>query len=130
MSISSWNWDSWRAEAADRGIFDFEETLDAVFRTLAADAGLLHAAEGRDLGGDDALIDADDAVFEAFHGAKDAADIARIEIGGEPVFGVVGHADGVLILLEAKQCDHRSEDLLARHGHLGRDIAHNGGLEE
>src|SRR5258706_14704203 len=100
MSISSWNLDSWRAEATDGGIFDFEETFDAVFRTLAADAGLFHAAEGRHLGGDDAFIDADDAVLQTFHDPEDAPDIARIEIGGKSVFGVIGHADGVGFLFE------------------------------
>jgi hypothetical protein len=37
-----------------------------------------------DLGRDDALVDADDAVFEGFGDAPDAADIAAVEIGGEP----------------------------------------------
>src|SRR6266550_4541805 len=105
MSISSWNWRSWRIQAADRGIFDLEEAFDAVFRTLPTDAGLLHAAEGRHLGGDDAFIDADDAVLKAFHDTEDAPDIARIEIGGKPVFGVVCHADGVRIVLEPEQGD-------------------------
>src|SRR5437763_4075690 len=130
MSISSWYRGSWRTQAADRGIFDLEEAFDAVFRSLPADAGLLHTAERSHLGGDDALIDADDAVFQIFHDAEDAADIARIEIGGKPVFGVVRHADGVRILLKAEQGDDGSEDFLARHRHVGCDIAHNGGLEE
>ena len=41
-----------------------------------ADAAFLHAAEGRDLGRDDALVDADDAVFEHLGDAPDAADVA------------------------------------------------------
>jgi len=40
-----------------------------------ADAAFLNAAEGRDLGRDDALVDADNAVFEGFGDAPDAADV-------------------------------------------------------
>jgi hypothetical protein len=32
----------------------------------------------------DALVDADDAVFEGFGDAPDAADVAAVEIGGGP----------------------------------------------
>src|ERR1700674_4816872 len=130
MSISSWKRRSWRVQAADRGVFDLEEALDTVFRPLAADAGLLHTAERRHLSGDDALVDADDAVFQTFHGSKDASDIAGIEIGGKTVFGVVCHSDGIRVLFEPKQRDDGSEDFLAPDGHVGRDVAHDGGLEE
>jgi len=43
----------------------------------------LRAAERRDLGRDDAFVDADDAVFEPLGHAPDAADVAAVEIGGE-----------------------------------------------
>src|ERR1700737_617332 len=49
--------------------------------------------KGGDLGRDDALVDADDAVFEGLGGAPDATDVAAVEIGGEAEFGVVGHLD-------------------------------------
>jgi hypothetical protein len=48
-----------------------------------ADAALLHAAEGGDLGRDDALVDPDDAVFERLGDPPDAADVAAVEIGGD-----------------------------------------------
>jgi hypothetical protein len=63
-------------DAAHAEVFDFEEFLDAVFRAFAADAAFLHAAEGGDLGRDDAFVDADDAVFEGLGDAPDAADVA------------------------------------------------------
>src|SRR6266581_1260541 len=71
-------------DAAHAEVFEFEEFLDAVFRAFAADAAFLHAAEGRNLGRDDSLVDADDAVFEGFGDAPDAADVAAVEISGEP----------------------------------------------
>jgi len=39
---------------------------------------------------DDALVDADDAVFEGFGDPPDAADVAAVEIAGETELGVVG----------------------------------------
>src|SRR6516225_803106 len=72
-------------DAAHAEVFDFEKLLDAVFRAFAADAAFLHAAEGGDLGRDDALVDADDAVFEGLGDPPDAADVAAVEIGGEPL---------------------------------------------
>ena len=70
-------------DAAHAEVFDFEEFLDAVFRAFAADAAFLHAAEGGDLGRDDALVDADDAVFERLGDPPDAADVAAV--GGDPL---------------------------------------------
>jgi len=70
-----------------------------IVRALVAIAAFLRATERRDLasglGRDDALVDADDAVFEGFGDAPDAADVAAVEIGGEAEFGVVGHLDRI-----------------------------------
>jgi hypothetical protein len=38
----------------------------------------------RAFGRDDALVDADDVVFEGLGDTPDAADVAAVEIGGEP----------------------------------------------
>ena len=67
------SYDGLAVDAAHAEVFDFEEFLDAVFRAFAADAAFLHAAKGGDLGRDDALVDADDAVFERLGDAPDAA---------------------------------------------------------
>src|SRR6516162_5359387 len=71
-------------DAAHAEVFDLEEFLDAVFRPFAADAAFLHAAKRGDLGRDDALVDADDAVFEPLGDAPDAADGAAVEISRKP----------------------------------------------
>src|SRR5215208_3950635 len=88
-------------DAAEAQIFNLEELIDAVVRALAADPALLHAAERGDLGRDDALVDADDAVFERLGDAEDAADVAAVEIGGKAELGVVRHMDRFGIGLEA-----------------------------
>ena len=67
--------------AAERQVLHLQVVLDAVFGAFAAEAGLLHAAERRDLGRDDAFVDADDAVFQRLGDAPDAADVAGVEIG-------------------------------------------------
>ena len=59
-----------------------------------------------------------------------AADVAAVEIGGEAELGVVGHADRLLLGLEAEQRRHRAEGLLARHHHVGRDVGQHRRLEE
>src|ERR1700730_1110163 len=94
------SYDGLAVDAAHAEVFDFEEFLDAVFRALAADAAFLHAAKGGDLGRDDALVDADDAVFERFGDAPNAADVAAVEIGGEAELGIVGHPDRLILALE------------------------------
>ena len=63
-------------DAAHAEVLDLQELLDAVVRALAAEAGLLDAAERRDLGRDEAGVDADDAVLERLGDAPDAADVA------------------------------------------------------
>src|SRR4051794_25689219 len=77
-----------------------------------ADAAFLDAAEGGDLGRDDAFVDADDAVFERFGDAPDAADIAAVEIGGEAELGVVGHLDRRGLSLEAVERGDGAKGLL------------------
>src|ERR1700724_2267669 len=107
-------------DAAHAQVLHLEEFLDAVFRALAPDAAFLHAAKRRDLGRDDALIDTDNAVFEGFCDAPDAADVAAIEIGGEAEFGVVRHLDRFLLALEAIERRDRPKGLLAGDEHVGR----------
>src|SRR6202163_4146941 len=96
-------------DAAHAEVFDFEEFLDAVFRAFAADAAFLHAAEGGDLGRDDAFVDADDAVFERLGDAPDAADVAAVEISGEAELGVVRHLDRLGFGLEAVERGDRAK---------------------
>jgi hypothetical protein len=117
-------------DAAHAGVFDFEEFLDAVFRAFAADAAFLHAAERRDLGRDDALVDGDDATFEALGDTPDAANVAAVEIGGEAEFGVVGHLDRFVVGLEAVERRDRTKGLLLGDDHVGREVGQHRRLEE
>src|SRR6266446_6363377 len=83
-----------------------------------------------DLGRDDALVDADDAVFEGLGDAPDAADVAAVEIGGEAELSVVGHPDGLVFALEAAERGDGPEGLFLGDDHVRRHIGQHGRLEE
>ena len=80
-----------------------EVLVDAVLRALAADAGVLVAAERRDLGREDALVDRDDAGLERLGNAEHPADVAGVEVGGEAVLGLVGEPDHLVLVLELEK---------------------------
>src|SRR3546814_4377905 len=69
---SNWKraWQLAVSHAAHAEVLHLEEFLDAVLGALAADAGFLHAAEGRDLGGDEAGVDADHAGLQRLADAR------------------------------------------------------------
>src|SRR5205807_8949150 len=96
----------------------------------AAEAGFLHAAKGGDFGGDEAAVDAHDAVFKRFGNAPDAGDVAAVEIGGETEFGIVGEGDGFRFGFEAEERSDRAESFFASDGHLRSDIGKHGRLEK
>src|SRR5690349_7309982 len=71
-------------EAAHVEGLDLEIFLDAGLCALAAEAGLLDAAERRDLHRDQAGVQADHAEFERLADAPGALEAFGIEIGGQP----------------------------------------------
>src|SRR5688572_25747304 len=117
-------------DAADQQILDLEVFLDSVLGAFAAQARLLHAAEGRDLGREDSAVDADHAGLHRFRNTENAADVAAVEVSSEPEFGVVDHRDRFRVGLEAKQRRNGTERLFARHLHCLRDAGENRRLEE
>src|SRR5690606_14572499 len=60
-------------------VLDLGVVVQPVLRAFAADAGLLHPAERRDLGGDQPGVDADDAAFQRFGDAPAARQVAGVE---------------------------------------------------
>lgn len=61
-----------RLKPAHAEVLHLEIVLEAVPRSLAADARLLDAAEGRGLGGHASGVDADHAIFKRFGNARPA----------------------------------------------------------
>src|SRR5215470_13131901 len=107
---------------ADAEVLDLGVVEDPVLGALPSHARLLDATERGHLGGDDPGVEADDAVLERLADPPGAGEVARVEVGGETELGVVRHAHGVGLALEAKERRHRAEGLLPRHEHLGRDV--------
>ena len=62
--------------------------------------------------------------------APDAADVAAVEIGGEAEFGVVGHPDRLVLVLEAVERGDGAEGFLLGDDHVGCHIGQDGRLEE
>src|SRR5438309_4555703 len=115
-------------DAAEAEVFDFDEFVDTVLGAFAAKAGFFYAAEGSDFRGNEAAVDADDAVFEGFGDAPDAGDVAAVEIGGESKFSVVGERDGFGFGLEPEERSDGAKSFFAGEGHLRSDIGEHGGL--
>src|SRR5690606_39108359 len=77
-------------EPADADIFGVEIVLDALMSALAPEPRFLDTAERRFRRGNQPFVDADHAVFQPFHHAEGAAEVAGVEVTGKAVFGVVG----------------------------------------
>src|ERR1700751_1834582 len=72
-----------RSDAGHHHVFDLDILIHAVARAFAAEAAFLDAAERCDLGRDQAGVDADHARLQCLGDTPDAADVTRIEVGGE-----------------------------------------------
>src|SRR5688572_12136341 len=70
--------------AADQQVLDLEIFLDPVLGAFAAQPRLFDAAKWRDLGREDSAVDADHAGLHRFGHAEHAADVATVEVSGEP----------------------------------------------
>ncbi|VTR69300.1 hypothetical protein DESC_740039 [Desulfosarcina cetonica] len=117
-------------DAGQAQILHLDILLDAVPRSLAADAGLLDAAEGGHFGGDQAGVDAHHAVFQGLGDPENASHVAGIEIGRQAEGGVIGHADDIGFAFETDQRRHRAESFVHGHLHVGAHVGQHGGLEE
>ena len=106
-----------------------QEGVQPLGAALAADAGLLEAAER------DAEVGAERVVADRAR-AQLAGDVpGPLHVVGEdgrvePVDGVVGDGDGVLLVLRRDHAQHRPEDLLLRDRRGVVDVAEDGGLNE
>src|SRR3546814_14233568 len=81
---SNWKraWQLAVSHAAHAEVLHLEEFLDAVLGAFAADAGFLHAAEGRDLGGDEAGVDAGHAGLDRKSVVLGKRVSVRVDLGG------------------------------------------------
>ena len=108
-------------------IFELEILIQTFGSALAAEPGFLDAAEGHDLVGEDAFVNADHAGVELLGDAPGAAQILAEQIGGKPERRIVGEPDRIVLGVEADERGDGAENLLAHNLHIGGDIAHNRG---
>src|SRR5215212_5471665 len=113
-----------------RDVLDVQVLVDALGTALAAEAGGLDAAERRRRVGDHALVEADHAGLELLDHPERALDVARVDVGDEPVLGVVGGGDRRVLVVEADDRRDRPEDLLLEQPRALRHAAEHGRLVE
>src|SRR5579863_3020266 len=110
--------------------FDLRVKIDRVFAELAAEAGLLVAAEGRNRIELVEAVDPDRAGLERARHLVRAGDVARPDRGGEPVVRVVALKNRVVLILERDRRGDRPEDLLARDPHFIVDTGEQRRVDE
>src|ERR1700689_2413641 len=107
--------------SADADVLDLGVIEDSVLGSFAADAGFLDAAEWGHLSRDDAGVQSDDSVLDGLGNSPAPPEVARVEIGGQAEFRVIGHCDRLCFAVKFEERRHRPECLLAGHQHLGGD---------
>src|SRR6266852_455848 len=117
-------------DAAEAHIFDFEELVHSILGTFAAEARFLHAAEGRDLRGNDSGVDADNSVLEGFGDTPNAGHVSPVEVSSQPEFRVIREGHRLRFRLEAEERRDWAEGFFTRNGHLRRDAGENGRLKK
>src|SRR5690606_37886820 len=119
----------WRARREAHNRLHLEEVLEPVLAPLAAVARLLVAAERRVrvAGG---AVQVDHAGAQPHGDGLGAGEVARGDVAGQAVDGVVGDADRILLVLVADDGDHRAEDLLAGDGHVVGRMREDGRTHE
>src|SRR5580700_8752899 len=80
---------------------------------LAADPGQLHAAKRGAQVAQEPVVDPGDTDFHLSRHAMRALQVRGPDRGREPVAGVIGHVDGLLLGIKRRQVAHRAEDFLA-----------------
>src|SRR5216683_4740879 len=110
--------------------FDLRVEIDCVPAELAAEAGLLVAAEGRNWVELVEAVDPDRAGLQRAGHLMGAAQVARPDRGGKPVVGVVALKNRVVFIRERDRCADRAENLLARDPHLIVDAGEQRRVDE
>src|SRR5262249_28641322 len=114
------------ASPRHRDVLGLHELHQPFVGALAADAGLLHAAEGSGGIRNETAVETDHAEIELLRDAHAATQILGVEIGDEPVFGVVGALDRLVIGPKRLDRRYRAENLLAQHVGAIRHVVEHG----
>src|SRR5262249_24379035 len=99
-----------------RNVLRLQKLHQPLVRALAADARLLHTAEGRGRIGDEPAVEPDHAELELLGDADAASHILGIEVCDETVFGVTRALDHLALGFESLDRGNGAEDFFAQHG--------------
>src|SRR4051812_19842221 len=100
-------------------ILEFHVLIQSVLRAFASQAALFDAAERRDLGRDNAVVDADDATLQCFRDPPYALNVAAIEVASKTEFRVVRQTNHFPFVIEANQRRNRAERFFAHCQGIG-----------
>src|SRR5262249_33635259 len=109
-----------------RDVLGFQKLHQALVRALAANAALLHAAEGCGRIGYEAAVKANHAEIEPLRDPHAAAKVTRVHIGDESVLGVVCTPDDFVLGAEALQRRDGPKDFLAQQACGVRHLVEHG----
>src|SRR6056297_2989401 len=112
---------------AGRDVLGFHELKHAFMPAFTAQARLLYATEGGGGVADQATVEADHAVFEPLTDLQRAFHIFGEDIGDKAVFGVIGAADDLVLVLEGLNGRDRAEDFVMHAVRILRHVRQNGG---
>src|ERR1700722_2481268 len=129
-----WN----RSEAARRSrLLEFHQDrldlrvkVDRVFAEFAAETGLLVAAKRRDRIEVVVAVDPDRARLQRAGDLMSAADVARPDRCGKPVFGVVALENRIVLVGEGDRSADGAKNLLARNLHVVLDVGEQRRIDE
>ena len=106
------------------------EGLEALAAELAAEAGLLEAAEGAGVVVGQRVVDPDGAGAQLAHAADGALEVGGVDVGAEAELGAVGELDRLVERGDGDDRGDRAEGLLAQQGAVGGGAGDDGGGEE
>lgn len=111
-------------------VLGVEVLFDSFAAALAAQPGLLDAAEGSRWIGNNAPVHADHPEFEGASDSGRSIEVLRVEVGSQSVVGVVCARDYFGLGVEACDDRNRTEDLFTEDACTGRYIVDDGRLVE
>ena len=112
LVVSSRNGGIERCLQFDADVLELGVEVERVNAAFSADAARFHAAKWSAQVAQEPVVDPHEARFDASGDAMCAADILRPHRRAQPVFGVIGHGDRFIFVIEWLDVANRPEDLL------------------
>src|SRR5918994_6554633 len=109
-----------------RHVLDLEVLVDALVAALAPESRVLHSPELSRRVRDQPSVQSHHSGLQPLDDAERPVEVARVRVRHEAEAGVVGGAERLVVRREGRDRRHRSEDLLAQHPRVRRNVAEDG----